>query len=107
MITQQNETNMFTLYIHLFPSFKCSLVSYKGEIYLPMDYSDNTGFIMVGRDPDNELHARLYVFHLGVLHQISPYGNLDIACVGLSNGLLCILPLKPNWKEISSTPLKS
>jgi hypothetical protein len=72
-----------------------------------MDHSDNTGFIMVGRDPDNELHARLYVFHLGVLHQISPYGNLDIACVGLSNGLLCILPLKPNWKEISSTPLKS
>jgi hypothetical protein len=102
MITKQNPTNMFTLCVHLFPSFKCSLVSYKREIYLHIDYRVAIGLTMVGRDADIELHARLYVFDLDVLHQIIPYGDLDTACVGLSNGLLCMLPLKPNWKEIIS-----
>lgn len=61
MITKQNPTNMFTLCVHLFPSFKYSLVSYKGEIYLPIDYRVAIGLTMVGRDADNELHARLCV----------------------------------------------
>lgn len=102
MITQQSENKSFTLCIHLFPSFKCSLVSYNGEIYLPMDYSDNTGLVMVGRHPENELHASLYVFDHDVLQKIIPYGDIDIACVGVAKGLLCVLPLKPNWQVISS-----
>ena len=102
MITRQSEKQSFTLCVHLFPSFKCSLVSYNGEIYMPMDYNEHTGLVMIGKDADNELHARLYMFDKDVLQELSPYGELDFACVGLAQGLLHVMSLKENRQEICS-----
>jgi len=102
MITRENACATFMLCAHLFPSFKCSLVVYKGEVYLPMSCDSNIGLAMIGQDKDNHLHAKWHLFDKKIVHNLMPYGDLSVACVGLRKGLLRVFPLGKSGEEIES-----
>lgn len=47
VITKQSVEDPLYLCVHLYPSFKCSIVTYKGKEYLLMDYIEGYGLSMV------------------------------------------------------------
>jgi hypothetical protein len=97
-------------------SFRCSVVMYNDRLYLPVSYSEATKTLrMVGfgvrTEPSYEAleecadHATFYLFDSKVFNELTPYGNLPFAFVGLLQGKLQVVDLDEELKLFES-PLK-
>ena len=92
----------FELCVHLFPSFKCSVVSYEGREYIPMEYNEDIGLFMIGKDPTNDLRGRVHKFCAKVVYKLEPCGKLNVACVGIVGGLIRVLSLTSQPEMVHS-----
>jgi hypothetical protein len=106
----------FQLKVHLFPSFKCSLVKYQGRVFIPFSTDPNNGIALIGcgrgDQTDEEIvgdfndSATYYVIPLDELKNLKPYCMLPHIVVGINDGKLQVIPLSEmDQPKVYSAPL--
>jgi hypothetical protein len=92
----------FQLKIHLFPSFKCSLVKYQGRVFIPFSIDPDDGITLIGCGRGNQPgvvendfndSATYYVIPLDELKNLKPYFMLPHIVVGIKDGKLQVIPM--------------
>jgi hypothetical protein len=94
------------LVVDLFPLFRCSIVKYEGNFFIPMKISEATKTLtMIGfGDKASESlsketsSATWFLFDFSVRQKLEAHGNLPFAVVGVKKGKLQIVPLDATLK---------
>jgi hypothetical protein len=85
----------FELRVQKFPSFKTSVVLYKGKKYIPHEYSPEY-LIMIGlQNKGNKPEPYFYKFQPSVIEQLQPFGDIhEWIVVGIKDQQLQLLERK-------------
>jgi hypothetical protein len=94
------------LVVDLFPLFRCSIVTYEGNFYIPMKISQATNTLtMIGfGDRASEplgketSSATWYQFDYSVAQKLAAYGNLPFAVIGVKKRRLQVIQLDATLK---------
>jgi hypothetical protein len=91
--------------------FRCSIVIYKGNFFIPIKISKATNTLtMIGFGDrasapvagETSSRATWFLFHYSVVEELEAYGNLPFAVIGLKQGQLQVIYLDATLKLYES-----
>lgn len=90
-------SSTISLSINTFPSYKCSIVKYKGKMYIPFTYLPGQNNIVLIGFANNSSSLAYLVYPDRVVNYLQPYVDLNVAIAAIkgtnTNSLQCV-PLK-------------
>ena len=91
----------FALAVRLFPEFRCSVVIYDGNYFIPHTVSPKDGLCMIGRKGGG---VHYYYFPYSAIEHLQPHGSLHgNIVVGIKQQKLQVIPMQYTTVDNSKT----
>ena len=88
------------LLVNLFPSFKCSVVSHRGKLYIPFDVDSGRGnIVLIGRAQENGKELKHHVFEDSIYKELKPEADLEVVVTGIIGEGREQLQVCPIWER--------